>query len=650
MSNSYAPVNPVDAEDPPPSQSGLQRNEGTRAVESWKITHFMTLEKVQQDSTNKMWSEYMEDVNAYDTTLTDTWKEDATGVLTFVSPDVMTLVFVAMTNRKTSIFSATVAAFIIESYKKLSPDAGDQTVFLLGQISQQLSGLANGTIVPPQPYPSSPPSASIICVNGLWLLSLMLSTTSALFATMTQQWVSRYLQLPQIPSVPRKRARVRSYLFLGTLKYAMHHAVETAPTLLHLSVFLFNIGLVIFFFPIHKTVAIILLVSVAIFGVAYFVVTILPCLDRICPYCTPMSNISWYLWHFLPSLVASILQRIVKLFHTLLVPYNLGNMTNDSPWRQKKLAKWLVGIENALKNQSDRLTDGYRESIVKDALKAPQNIDVKALTWLFQLPALTEESKFERYVAGIPGEIIVQLFIKHVTSGKVSFLEHLSSLLRSCAPGTTGLDENTSRLRLLVCLDAVHHIAKASAVPSVVSQSHEPVIKEVRIKFANMRLMRELWAHGDPTIRMTARSICALLAKPLLHKDSWLLGQPELAWLQDVLGELSTTIYSQLGDYTVLDNMNIDSFVYGVFSHQTGYSDLPSTQATSFIETLAILMSSGTRLTDVRRETFDVKFESLIRRVEAGSHQHRDNIVDKLRRIFQDVFPSAVPPQQAPNT
>jgi len=595
-----------------------------------------------------MWSEYLEDVKKYDTALTDTWKEDANGVLTFVSPDVLTLMFVAMTNSKTAIFSATVGAFVIESYKKLSPDSGDQTVFLLGQISQQLSGLANGTTVQPQSYPSSPPSTSIICVNGLWLLSLVLSTTSALFATMTQQWARRYLQLPQIPGVPSKGARVRSYLFLGTLKYFMHYAVETAPTLLHLSVFLFNIGLVIFFFTIYRTMAIILLIPVALFGVVYFTVTILPCLDRICPYYTPMSNISWRLWHFLTFLVTLVLQGVVNILHYLLVSYTLGDI--KSP-RQATLAGWLDWIEKTHGNQSKRLRDGYQGSIVKDALMAPRNIDIKALTWLFQLPALTEEGKFERYVAGIPGEIIVQLFINPVNPGEISFPEHLSSLLRSCDPGTIGLDENTCRRRLLVCLDAVHHIAKASVVPSGVSLSYESVLKDVRIKFANIRLMRELWANADPAIRMTARSICALLAKHLLHQDSWQLGQPELAWLQDVLGEPSRTIYNQLGDYTVADNMTIDSFVYGVLSHHTDYPNLPITQATSesFIEKLATLMNSGTRITNIHRNIFADKFDSLIRRVEESGHQHRDNIVDKLGRILQVVFPSAGLQSQTPS-
>jgi chloramphenicol O-acetyltransferase len=39
----------------------------------------------QEESINKMWSEYLEDVKEFDTGLTETWKEDANGVLTFVS-------------------------------------------------------------------------------------------------------------------------------------------------------------------------------------------------------------------------------------------------------------------------------------------------------------------------------------------------------------------------------------------------------------------------------------------------------------------------------------------------------------------------------------------------------------------------------------
>jgi len=52
--------------------------------------------------------------------------------LVFVSSNLLGPKFAPTINWKTGIFSATVAAFIIESYKMLPPDSGDQTAFLLG--------------------------------------------------------------------------------------------------------------------------------------------------------------------------------------------------------------------------------------------------------------------------------------------------------------------------------------------------------------------------------------------------------------------------------------------------------------------------------------------------------------------------------------
>lgn len=45
-----------------------------------------------------MWFEYLKDVKDYDEGITDEWKEDANGVLVFVSPDLLVLIF-AMTSK-----------------------------------------------------------------------------------------------------------------------------------------------------------------------------------------------------------------------------------------------------------------------------------------------------------------------------------------------------------------------------------------------------------------------------------------------------------------------------------------------------------------------------------------------------------------------
>jgi Family of unknown function (DUF6535) len=457
----------------------------------------------------------------------------------------------------------------------------------------------------------------------MWLLSLVLSLASALSATLTQQWARRYIQLPEMPSLHKDQARVRSYLFLGMQKYKMYHAVETTPTLLHLSVFLFFVGLVIFFFPINKTVAVVLSISIGLFGLVYFALTILPCIAHDCPYRTPMSNIWWYLWHASLSSTASCLLWLLIQVHGCLVPPGLGEITSR---RQRILVEWIESFEKVVKKHTRRLKDGFRASIIQGALKAPVDVDLRALGWLFKLPALADRGKVQEFVASIPGETVVRLMDASIRSGGVLFREHLYTLLRSCAPGAVGLDEGVRRRRLLVCLEAIRHIAKASVVPNGVSLSGD-VLRDARIDFANIGLMRALWADSDPATRVTARSICALFAKHLLRKD--LPEEQELAWLHEVIGSPSHRILASLRHPVTADRMNIDSFVYGVLSNQS--DNLPNERV--FVETLVILMNAGSQAA-LRRNIFMTGLSALVQRAE-----HDDDplhvLLDKLYGISE---------------
>src|SRR5579863_9164410 len=276
----------------------------------------------------KMWTEYMNEAEKYDKRAAGGWTEDAASLLVFVCPDLRFPLFIALTSWKTGLFSAIVGAFIIEFYKQLSPDSGDQTVALLCQMSQQLPNFTNGTCSPPQAGESFSPSAPIIWANAMWMMSLLFSLTSALFATLLQQWARRYVETPQVPSEPKQRAHIRSYLFFGTRKYHMRTAVETAPTLLHISVFLFLAGFVTIFFTIHRTVAIIVSISVGIFVVAYVALTILPYPNHDCPYRTPMSYICWYTSHLSLFSVFFCFHRFFMKLHSWLVRYSPGEVNS----------------------------------------------------------------------------------------------------------------------------------------------------------------------------------------------------------------------------------------------------------------------------------------------------------------------------------
>ncbi|KAI0287472.1 hypothetical protein BC826DRAFT_972162 [Russula brevipes] len=186
--------------------------------------------------------------------MADSLREDAKGVLIL-----------------SGVSSAIAAAFLIESYKMLPhSDLGD-----------------------------GPPPASIVWVDIMRLMSPVPSITSTgtLFATLALQWARRFTQLRRIlnTNTSRDRAHIRSFACCGTLRYNVHRApcgFDDCSVPLRLSV-LFLVGSVVFFFTINKLVAIVLSMIVGLVVVVYFTITILACVDRDCPYHTPMSGAWW---------------------------------------------------------------------------------------------------------------------------------------------------------------------------------------------------------------------------------------------------------------------------------------------------------------------------------------------------------------------
>jgi Family of unknown function (DUF6535) len=563
---------------------------------------------------------YLDEVKEEDQRIAAAWKDDANGLLTFVSLNLLVSQFISMTSLKTGLFSATVGAFVIEFYKQLSPDSGSQTVALLQQISQQLPNPPN-TTNSNTPNQSSSPSTAMVWVNAMWMISLVLSLTSALMATLLQQWARRYVETPNVPSQPNHRARVRWFLFLGTNFYKMRLLVEIAPTLLHLSVYLFFAGLVITFHTINTKVSIAVDVSVGLFGVAYIMLSILPCLDVKCPYRTPMSYILWYPCHISLSFAARCLYWLVKQLHGCFVEPNLDGDTS-STW-QRKLVDWLYSREKAARKHWRYVRDGFRESVIKGA-KDAQGGDYKIFTSLFSELSLSDKSKLQKLAAGIRRHKILDL-IGPVEPGKIGLRDPLLVLFRGCEAGarTTGPEDDARKRSLLLCLDAIHDISKTPEIPE---------LNFVRANFANIGYMRTLWDESDTAIRVTSRSICALIARRVGRRD-WLEAE-ELRWLQDVTGEPSHEILN--ADVETRDRMNFKSFVYGVLSNQV--EDLPTEDATSFKETLAILLGVGTD------RQFDLSssqnlLSDKVRRIHEDDPQGSHDVVSRLLSMFSFIPP-----------
>jgi hypothetical protein len=147
--------------------------------------------------------------------------------------------------------------------------------------------------------------------------------------------------------------------------------------------------------------------------------------------------------------------------------------------------------------------------------------------------------------------------------------------------------------------------------------------------------MQAMWADSDAGIRVTSRSICALLARCVLRRS--LLGDSEHDWLQAVTGVSPNAIST-----AARNRINLKAFVYGVLAHRGG--NLPAEHATSFTKTLAILMTPEAEVqSSFDRTKFQNRLSDLIVQIEQDATTGSTEVVEKLRRMFKDFLPVPTP-------
>ncbi|KAJ4485633.1 hypothetical protein J3R30DRAFT_3816411 [Lentinula aciculospora] len=232
------------------------------------------------DPSTKIWSFYLEQAEKENARMTESWKSDMDAILIFAG-----------------LFSASVTAFIIESYRDLMPDNSDTTVILLAHIYHELSNNATLTTIPSVANAldanSFVPSTSSLTCNILWFSSLSLSLTAALSATLVQQWSRDYLQATVDREIPYQRARISTYLYEGLTKFHMKSLVTTIPMLLHASLLLFFAGLVLFLQPVNPGISYLVCGLLLITAILYILISILPIFYFDCPYGSPLTKIWW---------------------------------------------------------------------------------------------------------------------------------------------------------------------------------------------------------------------------------------------------------------------------------------------------------------------------------------------------------------------
>jgi hypothetical protein len=273
------------------------------------------------------------------------------------------------------LFSAVLTAFVVDSKQNLTPSPADETVYylrqhsaILSQISVQLSSIAPQVAIPstpPPPFPPFSPLASDVRVNVFWFMALAFSLLAALLAILIQQWVRKYMHVFQRYGDPLKSSRVRQYLYEGCEGWNMPKVAEAVPGSLHVSLFLFFVGLGDSLLHINAKVALSTIVPIGISSLLYIFTIFAPIIYPQSPYQNLFSGILWYL--------------------------------------TQKLRGWRFrdrGSDGEMKSVSANMAQGQMQ-LAMDETEARKGRDERAIRWLIN--NLTEDAEMEQFIMAIPG-------------------------------------------------------------------------------------------------------------------------------------------------------------------------------------------------------------------------------------------------------
>jgi Family of unknown function (DUF6535) len=331
-----------------------------------------------------------------------------------------------------------VSVLLAVSVIDLKPDQQEISNFYLKNIYQLLAdaNISRASILANAPEPDRfSPKKSAILVNLLWFLSLAISLTCALLATLLQQWARQYVTNTNPPHYsPHKQARIHAFFADGIDKLHLSWAIGLLPTLLHLSLFLFFTGLLIFLSTINHTIFHVVVGWVGLSAFMYICITLMPIFRHDSPYYAPLSLSIWYLWTCIRFGFFHMLKFITS-----------SRCFQRGTWSQ---------FANLANTSRKRLSQGMVKTAEEAASKLSTKLDGRVLSWLFE--ALDEDHQWEQFFKGIPGfcnstevtnprEVMTRVGNRRLGAALATFLNH-----------TWPSNSRSKETRLIICMEAIN--------------------------------------------------------------------------------------------------------------------------------------------------------------------------------------------------
>ena len=209
-----------------------------------------------------------------------------------------------------------------------------------------------------------------------------MSVSCALLATSLHQWARRYVRLTQPARCsPEKRARMRAFFSNGVDKMHIPWVVEALPTLLHVSLFLFFGGLVIFLFNIDHEIYACVIWWIGLFTMVYLLITLLPLIRQDSPYYNSLSIPAWFLY-------ASLQYATFKVLA----------FTTSNGYGSYRIYERCGDLRGGYR---DWISGGVEKIVEETVSKKSSEIDVRILDWT--ISALGDDDSLEKFFEAIPG-------------------------------------------------------------------------------------------------------------------------------------------------------------------------------------------------------------------------------------------------------
>ncbi|KAF8274299.1 hypothetical protein EI94DRAFT_1794521 [Lactarius quietus] len=305
---------------------------------------------------------YNEIAGRRDQKLAENWREDANAIMVL-----------------SGLIAATVGGFLSQSYLSSQTSSQDVSAFYLAQLYQLQAATSNSSGAPPAPAPPNQASTPTV-THMLWFASLVWSLATAVFATLTQEWVRRYLAMTEPQYSPHKNARIRAFMTHEGSLVILQQTVDSLHSTLHQSILLFLLGLISLTSGGAPSVFVIVIVYVAFPVLKYLWFSLTPCLSPHSLFSTPLSGFLFTL-RKIPKLLLSLFRSITRRGSV----DGLHGGTNSDTSVEVSWLTWghaVTGIQKLAESRSPRL-------------------DTWAISCL--ILSLSQEEHMEQFLAGVPG-------------------------------------------------------------------------------------------------------------------------------------------------------------------------------------------------------------------------------------------------------